>query len=743
MLKKFSEKFDIKILLRLRLSLSINEIESHSHCPLNKLKLQMKITTTRTKRAAIIAMALAVFNINAGAQEQAYELNPLDVTGSKVVSPSLSSGLKSLGPIKDIPKSLSVVTDDQIKAQGMNSVGDIINYTPGVNNSQGEGHRDAAVIRGVRTTQDFYRDGIRDDVQYYRPLYNIEQVEIIRGPDALLSGFGGGYGLINRVSKKGMIGEDFTVLSGSVDTFGEHNVQLDKNIELNDNTALRVNVFGENLENHRDFYYGDGFGINPTLKYDLGNGSTLDVSYEYLDQERFIDRGIPTGADNKPVGSLKDVVFGDSSENFSTHEAHILRAVFEHQATDSLMGRLSASHSNHDKLYQNLYASAYDAANNTATLDGYVDTTKRKTSIFSYDLTGEFETAGITHSITVGAEYLETDNDNDRYHANFLPDYNSDPDTEVFTIARPLNISGNVGVNNDGNTTTNYYTGANRVNADMTFADIKVLSFYLNDEIALTDSLDLVLGARFDNMDIDVTGTTTGVDEDDTISPRVGMILDLTEQASVYASFSETFAPKAGDQYAKVSANDEKIDPNTFENLEFGIKYDLPIGLTFTAAYFEVEANKPEYDVATMTSTMVKSDITGFELELIGSLTDQWFVSAGYTNLDAKADGGNPLREAPEDMFSIWNNYSVSDRLAVNLGIIYQGESVIKTGSSAILPDYTRVDAGASYALTENTTVQLNVENLTDELYFPHSHSTHQASVGAPINAMLSITSKF
>ena len=73
----------------------------------------------------------------------------------------------------------------------------------------------------VRTTQDFYCDGIRDDAQYYRPLYNIEQVEVIRGSDALLSGFGGAYGLINRVSKKGKIGEDFTVVDGSIDTFGE------------------------------------------------------------------------------------------------------------------------------------------------------------------------------------------------------------------------------------------------------------------------------------------------------------------------------------------------------------------------------------------------------------------------------------------------------------------------------------------------------------------------------------------
>ena len=144
----------------------------------------------------------AIFALNniGYSQNDAPELSAISVLSSKSEGPMLSSGMKTSLPIKDLPKSVSIISEDQIKAQGLKSVGDIIDYTPGVNNSQGEGHRDAAVIRGVRTTQDFYRDGIRDDVQYYRPLYNIEQVEVLRGPDALLSGFGGGYGLINRVS---------------------------------------------------------------------------------------------------------------------------------------------------------------------------------------------------------------------------------------------------------------------------------------------------------------------------------------------------------------------------------------------------------------------------------------------------------------------------------------------------------------------------------------------------------------
>ena len=676
------------------------------------------------------------------AQNNAQELSPLSVVGSKSDAPTLSSGMKTSMPTKDIPQSLSIMTSDQIKAQGLKSIGDVIDYTPGVNTSQGEGHRDAAVIRGVRTTQDFYRDGIRDDVQYYRPLYNIDQIEVLRGPNALLSGFGGAYGIINRVSKKGVIGESFNTVSGSIDTFGETNVQLDSNYEIGEDQAFRINMFGESLENHRDYYYGDSFGVNPTMKYVFGDGSTLDLSYEYLNQERFIDRGIPTGSDGKPVESLKDIVFGDPTENYSTHEAHIFKAIYDHELTDSLSGRLSVSHSDHDKLYQNLYASSYDATASTVKLDGYVDTTQRETTTFSYQVNGEFEMGDIVHNLIAGLEFIETSNNNDRYNADWTPDDNADADTETFAIGA-LMVNRNSGVNTSGNTTVNNYTTS--IN-DKTLGDLSVVSAYLLDEIQLTDSLDLVLGVRFDKMDYDVQDVKNSVnytDSDDTISPRAGIVFDVTDNTSLYASYSESYQQIKGDQYASLNAYDNKSDPNTFENTEFGVKYDLPNGLSFTAAFFNVEANKPQTDDNGATFYKEKSDVSGFELQLLGALTDKWYLSAGYTSLDAESSSGGRLREAPEDMFSIWNNYLLSDRLAVNLGVIYQGESQIKSSATPILPDYTRLDVGATYTLTDNTRLQVNIENLTDELYFPNSHSTHQASVGAPVNATFGITSSF
>jgi catecholate siderophore receptor len=700
------------------------------------------------------------------AQNNPSELSPMSVVESNSNTPTLSSGMKTSMPTRDIPQSLSIITSEQIKAQGLKSIGDVIDYTAGVNTSQGEGHRDAAVIRGVRTTQDFYRDGIRDDVQYYRPLYNIDQVEVLRGPNALLSGFGGAYGIINRASKKGVIGESFNTVSGSIDTFGETNVQLDSNYEIAEDKAFRINMFGENLENHRDYYYGDSFGVNPTMKYLLGDGSILDLSYEYLNQERFIDRGIPTGNNFMPIESLKDYVFADPSQNFSTHEAHIFKAVYEHELSDSLTGRFVASHSDHDKLYQNVYVSGYFnspvAGDSTSALpielDGYIDTTQRSTTVLNYSVKGEYETGGIVHNIIAGIEYIDTSNDNDRYNS----DWNSTAaggaeDEAIFALSRqtlnngfgtgaitPLTTAGPI---------SNNYTSDRK---DKTLGDLSVFSIYVRDEIALTDKLDLILGLRYDHMEYDVDSysssdvITSLTDSDDTLSPRTGLIFDLTQEASLYASFSETFTQIAGDQYASLKSWHNTLDPNTFENTEVGLRYTLPNGLNFGVSAFKIDSKMAEeFPANSGTYVHLESETTGFEFELSGSLTEKWFISAGYTNLDAENVNGDRLRESPENMFSIWNKYLISDRLALNMGIIYQDESLMRqpksdgTTYNQKLPDYTRLDVGATYALTDNTRLQVNIENLTDEVYFPNSHSTHQASVGAPVNATFGITSSF
>lgn len=658
------------------------------------------------------------------------------------------NALKTPTPIIDVPQSLSIVTEDQIIQRGFTSVANIIDYTPGVNNTQGEGHRDAVVFRGVRSTADFFIDGVRDDVQYFRPLYNLEQVEILRGPNALLFGRGGTGGILNRVTKKGAIGESFNNLRVSADTFDGYSVWFDSNFSSNDKAAFRINAMYESLENHRDFFGGERSGINPTGRFVFSENTVLDVSYEYVDHKRFIDRGIPTGADGRPVEAFEDIVFGDPELNKTELTAHLFRAALQHSFNDNLKGNISAFYGDYDKLYQNFYVSGYDQENtpDVVTLDGYIDTTQRENFILSGNLVGELTTGNIEHTMIVGFEYINTASDQDRYNSFWNTTMD---DNEVFFINRPLNLRGGSGVNASGNPTVNDFTVD--LNDD-TRVNIDVFSFYLQDEIQITDKFDVIVGARFDSFDIDVNNVKAGEKrsrKDQEVSPRFGLIYKPQEHISIYGSYSESFLPRSGEQFANINGNNNQLDPDTFSNREIGLKWDFARGLSFTAALFEIEQSSPQVaDNDPETLDVIDSEVDGFELQLTGQVTDYWFISAGYTHLDGEqvnrsGPTGLRPRELPENMFSLWNNFTVTEKFGFGIGFTHQDDTFINNSNSAELPSYTRVDAAAYYLVSDTLRLQLNVENLTDELYFPSSHSTHQATVGAPLNARITANWRF
>jgi catecholate siderophore receptor len=700
--------------------------------------------------SVVLAVPVAMADTpDEAAYDDVYVQDEIVVVGQYLYTDQVNA-LKSPTPIIDVPQSLSIVTADQILRQGFTSIADIIDYTPGVASSQGEGHRDAVIFRGVRSTADFFIDGVRDDVQYYRPLYNLEQVEILRGPNALLFGRGGTGGILNRVTKKGVVGETFSGYQVSLDSFGGFGAQIDSNLELSDAAAFRINAMYESLENHRDFYDGERFGINPTARFELSPATTLDLSYEYIDHERFIDRGIPTGANGEPVEAFEDIVFGDPELNTTQLEAHLVRGLVQHTFSETLKGRISAFYGDYDKLYRNFYASSFDQSTNIVGIDGYVDTTQRQNFILSGDLIGQFEAAGFGHTIVTGAEYIDTTNDNDRFNPVWS---GSGDDVELFNVMHPLSFSGGAGINASGAATSLTFSDLN----DDTSASVEVFSAYVQDEIEISDQLDIIIGARFDSFDITVDNLDPSVAPadrqrsrtDEEISPRFGLVYKPMEQVSIYGSYSESFLPRSGEQFANINGSNNALDPNTFTNLEAGLKWDFQPGLSFTAAVFEIEQSSPQVaDGDASTLDVIDTETTGFELQLQGQLTEDWYISAGYSYLDGEqVDRSGPTglrpRELPENMFSVWNGYQLTDRFGLGLGLTYQDESFINNSNTAVLPSYTRIDAAAYYDINDDLRVQLNIENLTDELYFPNSHSTHQASVGAPLNARIAISGRF
>ena len=680
----------------------------------------------------ILLIGISLFAFLVFAEEEIEEI----VVKGKVLYSDQVNALKTPVEIVNVPQAVSIVTDEDIRKQGIREIGDIVRYTPGVNTSQGEGHRDAVVFRGVRSTADFFQDGARDDVQYYRSLYNVEQVEVLRGPNALLFGRGGTGGIINRVTKKATIGETFGSFDLGADDFGSTDLAIDYNVQSGENSAFRLNAHVDALENHRDFYDGDRTGFNPTLRVEISENTTLDLSYEYADHERMIDRGIPT-ANGKPVEALKDIVFGTSDINIQTLEADIFKGSLTTDISDTSKAVFSLTSSEFEKMYQNLYASGYDLATNVVTLDGYRDPTERENLIISGNFINEIQVGSSTHTLLIGAEKVDTDNKNLRYDSYWTT---TEKDKESFNVSRPLNIA-----TNDAGVATS--VNFNTKLKSQTTSDIEVTSVYIQDQIEISDELQILIGGRFDTFDItvdDIKGGTSQSREDDEFSPRAGLIYKPAENVSWYLSYSESFLPRSGEQYKKLTASSAALDPDVYENMEIGVNYNIRPNLSLRASFFDNEQTIATRDESGEGAEIVGLQVDGFELEVKGQVNDQLYMQLGYSNMDGTTSSGGEPREIPDHTLSLWTTYQVNDQFGYGIGFTRQGDSNISNNKPGlILPEYTRVDFAAYYDVSEDLAIRLNIENLTDKVYFPHSHSTHQASVGEEVNARLSITRRF
>jgi catecholate siderophore receptor len=486
--------------------------------------------------------------------------------------------------------------------------------------------------------------------------------------------------------------------------------------------------------------------VNPTAKIRFSDATTLDLYYEYIDHERFIDRGIPTGTNGLPIRALKDTVFGDPELNTTELEAHVLKAMVQHRFSETMKANFSVFYGDYDKLYQNFYAAKYDqaATPDQVTLDGYVDTTQRENLQLSGNIVSELQLGDTVHTVLAGFEVMDTSSNQDRFNTYFDTSL-SDKESFSLTAGTPLALSGGVGVNAAGLPTRNDFTS--KLNDD-THVDIDVVSLFVQDEIQLTENFIAVIGARYDEFDISVNNIKAGEvrsRKDDEISPRAGLIYKPQDNVSIYVSYSESFLPRSGEQFANINGNNDKLDPNTFESLELGLKWNLSDRLSLSAAVFETDKSSPEVDDSDASKlVVVDSSIDGFEIQLQGQLNDNWSLTASYGYLDGEqVDQTGPTglrpRELPENTFSVWSAFQATPQLGLGLGASYQDDSFINNSNSARLPSYTRVDAAVYYDVSDDLRVQFNIDNVADEVYYPNAHSTHQASVGEEINARLSV----
>lgn len=651
-----------------------------------------------------------------------------------------ASAIKTGTPLLDTPQSVTTLNRDQLDDQGVEQLNDALRYVPGVTLGQGEGHRDQIVIRGQSSTADFYLDGIRDDAQYYRPLYNTERVEILKGANALLFGRGGGGGVINRVSKAPRFETTEGRISASADSFTAWSLSGDVNAPLSDRIALRLNATYEDFANHRQVFGGHFIGVAPTLGIKLGEATTLTAAYEYVEDRRITDRGVPS-YNGAPITGFDKTFFGDPAINQSEVTAHVARLRLDHEFSDSLSFNASVQYATYDKYYGNILPGGVNAARTQVSLSGYRSTNGRENWIGQANLVWKGTTGPLRHTLLAGLEASDQHSTSSRDDARFAG---------ASTVSVPLALRITVP------STMFVVTSAG-------LSNVRTLSAYFQDQIEFGEHLQLIAGARYDDFRIEATNLLTNVitgRSDGKWSPRLGLIIKPRPNISLYASYAKSFLPQTGDQFNTLAANLQTLAPEEFRNLEAGLKWDLAPALSLTGAVFQLDRkNTRATDPTNPNGNPVltgSSRVKGFEVALSGQITPAWQASLGYTHQTGEirttttaAPAGRKLDKLPEDQFSAWTRYNFPGGIGVGLGVVHQASQFATIGPAVILvprvrlPAFTRVDAALYFDVTERLALQFNVENLTNAHYFASAHTDNNIATGEPLNARMTVRLKF
>ena len=679
------------------------------------------------------------------AEEAAYDVDASDDSRTIIVT-GMGDGYlasnsvtvtKTDTPLIDIPQTINVVTREQLDDQAHHSLADILRYIPGTTVGQGEGNRDQITLRGQNTTADFFLDGVRDDVQYYRGLYNIERVEILKGPYALIFGRGGSGGIINRVQKSPVIDDFIYAGPASINSFGAYDASVDLNTPLSGAAAVRINAVYESLDSHRDYVGGERYAGNPYVAFNLNDAWKFGFSYEYVNDARTTDRGIPSiatgaGQPNRPISGYRDQFFGTPGVNRTQFEAQIAKLRLDGQLATNLSFSATMLYGDYDKTYVNVYANgAASAQNGTVALAAYSDPTQRENFIAQGNLIWDVETGPLAHKILIGAEYGDQQSANRRFNGALS--------SGTLNLANPV-----------------FPTVAfNMVTRD-TVSDVTFSSVYVQDQISLGDHIDVVAGLRYDSFDISGTDLLPAIDrpfarKDEKISPRLGVIFKPQENISLYSSYSQSFLPRSGDQFLSLTVSQENLAPEKFTNYEIGAKWDVQPNLNLTLAVFQLErsnATTPDPLNPLASINIGKTRTQGVELAATGKITSLWQVHGGYSYQDAKLVGNNSVRlgQVPKQQASLWNRYDLYPNFAVGLGIIHQSSqfaAIRTTTNTTKLPAFTRIDAALFYDVSDTVQLQMNVENLLDANYYSDAHNNNNISTGAPINGRFTIRAQF
>jgi catecholate siderophore receptor len=678
--------------------------------------------------AAIGVAAAGMLAVGAHAQEAApaaapaggAPATPAPQPDSVMSMPAIEvTGTASFKP-HDIPQSIETVTQQEITEQAVTSMQDVLRNVPGITINAGEGgaHGDSVNLRGISVPDSFFLDGLRDIGLYQRDTFNEEAVEVLLGPSSVLFGRGSTAGVINQVTKQATLSpmEEATV---EVGTAGMERATGDVDFVLGDNAAARINVMDQRFGvAERDDVLNGSYGVAPTLALGINTPTTLTLSFLHQYENDIPDYGIPF-IDGTPANVNRRNYYGLVNYDRTTTTTDIGTVRLEHRFNDHVSLIDSARYGHYDFTYllsaPHLDDDYTDPPAPGTPLDDILVYRDQPSSagteeefINRTDLTTKFDTGGISHTLITGIELSRETSD----ITKFINGIDVIPPTPLLdpvdNYAPPTAL--------DTDTLPHTY------GSDVSFSAM--------DKVRLSERLDLDAGLRWDRFNSHFSEETTGsaFSRNDTeLSPRGAVVYKPNASDSFYASYGASYNPAI--EYLTLAPTSESLSPEKDHTTEVGTRLDfLNHTLSVTGAVFDTllaNARLADPDDPTVQQQPFDQRVLGFEVGASGYITDQFEVQASYTHLDDRISAttdtpaeGKRVPNIPNDSSSLWLTWEPGRTWKVGGGVIYMGQRYADTYNTASVPSYVVLDGMVTYRVNRHFDLQLNLNNITNKLYY-------------------------
>jgi catecholate siderophore receptor len=650
------------------------------------------------------------------AEESTDKLSEVVVTSH----PSISAYTTSL---QDSAQNVTVVPQELLIEQAVNNVQDALKNVPGITLNAGEGgtHGDNINLRGFSASDDFFLDGLRDTGFYTRDSFNLEGIEVYKGPASTLFGRGSTGGVVNQVSKTPQL-QDFARGSIVGGTNSELRGTADFNYQFADSAAFRVNAMGLKSEvADRDFVDNRRWGVAPSLAFGIGGPTTFTLNYLHQEQNDIPDYGIPF-AFGSPVPVPRNTYYGLPSDDRSRARVDVGTAILKTEFSKDFWFTDTARYGNYffDSRETAAHYGAAPPAAGTP-LDTVLTFRDRpsvqgtvKTLMNDANLHKIFSTGAVEQHVVVGVELDREEADLTRF-ANQL---NQIPGTPILDP-------------NPFEPFPGHQTQVTQTPDTVT----KTASLLLEDVIDFGRYWEATAAVRVDrfNAEFNEPFTDAHYEHTDTIaSPRASIVFKPIDIVSLYASYGTSYDPSA--ENLSLSAKTASLGPEKDKTFEVGAKSMVLGGrLALQAGVFQTEmTNARVGDPTNPTAPQLlagKERVRGFEADVSGYLTDELEITAGYTHLDSvtlastdPASVGAPLLNTAPNQANMWLVYELHEVWKVGAGLNYLSRRAADVDNTAHVPGYVTFDAMASYRLNSHLSVQLNGYNLANRYYFANSY---------------------